>query len=102
MSISFQCFPDSVSVFGVVFGTVCGRCFRQSSHGHVSLLEERDTVTYDYFIACILRMLIGCLIVLGARMILKVCLIDSFSHTRTIAVDTVFFVSDKNFDFQTL
>lgn len=81
---SNPCFPDSVSVFGVVCGTVCGRCFRQNSAGHVSLLEDRDSVSLEYMIACVGRMIVGCSIVLGARMSLKISLRPIFENVYSM------------------
>ena len=68
----FQCFPESVSVFGVVFGTVSGRCLRWTSQGHLSLLEEMDHISSEYFLRAFIRMAIGATFVLAAKALCKV------------------------------
>merc|ERR1711937_444080 len=68
---SNPCFPESVSVFGVVLGTVAGRCLRATSAGHVALLEEYDSVSYEYIIRSIIRMAVGAVTVLFVKAVVK-------------------------------
>lgn len=75
---SNPCFPESVSVFGVVLGTVSGRCLRWTSHGHLSLLEEMDHISSEYFLRAFFRMAIGATFVLAAKALCKVALKPSF------------------------
>jgi len=75
---SNPCFADSVSVFGVVCGTVAGRCLRLTGQGHLSLLEEKEQFSVDYFVGCALRMALGSAIVLSSKFILKAILKPSF------------------------
>jgi len=68
---SNPCFPESVSVFGVVLGTVAGRCLRATSAGHVALLEDYDSVSYEYIIRSIIRMAVGAVTVLFVKAVVK-------------------------------
>ena len=61
-----------MSVFGVFLVTVAGRCLRATSAGHVALLEDYDSVSYEYIIRRIIRMAVGAVTVLFVKAVVKV------------------------------
>ena len=49
-----------------------GRCLRATSAGHVALLEEYDSICYEYIVRSVIRMAVGAVSVLLAKAFIKV------------------------------